>query len=221
MFKRMTFALMLVFGALSAAQAGEVLLENTIPSGDLFLQPPALTGAAPVFGIAGGVVIADAFTAPVTAALYQINVVVQYQDFPSAGVTGTSPMLLTLLTDSGNSPGTPIESWTVPLSPSDTSLIIVTVNSVTDPLLLAGDQYWVSEVPADPVHTGIGWGLASGIELPIAGSETGMNSGWMATDLNIANEFSVSGTATVPEPGTFGIGALVLLSMLASLRRKH
>ena len=220
---RITRTLILLLGVASAVHAGVITLENTIPSGSLFLQPPVLTGAAPVFGSGGGVVVADAFTAPVTAALYQISVVVEYEDFTSLGVIGTSPMLLTLFADSSNSPGTPIESWTVPLSPSDTSLTIVTVTSLTSALLMAGQQYWLSEVPTDPVHTGIGWGLASpgypGIQLPIAETNTGVNSGWGPTGLNIANEFSVSGT-TVPEPATLGISALVLLSMIGCRRAK-
>src|SRR3984957_14077837 len=196
MFTRIMRPLILVLGASGAIHAGIITLEDTIPSGNLWLQPPVLTGAAPVFGGGGGVVVANAFTVPTSAALYQISVAVEYEDFPSFGVTGTAPMLLTLLTDNGDSPGTPIESWTVPLSPFDTNLTILTVNSVNNPFLLAGQQYWVSEVPTDPVGTGIGWGLASagypGIELPIAESLTGVNSGWLPTGMNLANEFSVS-----------------------------
>jgi len=208
-------AFVLVLGAVSVT--GEVLLENTIPSGPLSLQPPVLTGAGPVFG-SGGAVVADAFTAPINATLDQISVVVEYEDLPQFGVTGTSPMLLTLFSDSGDSPGTPIESWTVALSPSDISLTIVTVNSITNALLLAGNQYWLSVVPTDPVSTGIGWGLTTpGTELPVTETETGMNIAWGPTTLNLANEFSVSGTS-VPEPATFGTAALVLLSILA--RRK-
>ncbi len=223
MFTGMTGALILVLGAAGVACAGVVTLEDTIPIGSLFLQPPVLTGAAPVFGRGGGVVVANAFTAPLSADLYQISVAVDYEDFSSFGVTGTAPMLLTLFTDSSDSPGTPIESWTVPLSPSDTSLTLVTVTSVTDALLVAGHQYWLSEVPTDPVGTGIGWGLASaglpGIELPVTGNDTGTNSGWRPTALNIANEFSVTGT-TVAEPATFGMSALIFLSMIVGVRAK-
>jgi hypothetical protein len=220
---RMKSASVFLLGAAGALHAGVITLENTIPVGPLYLQPPVLTGAAPVFGSGGGVVVADAFTPLVSADLFQISVAVEYEDFPSFGVTGTAPMLLTLFTDSSDSPGTPVESWTVPLSPSDTSLTVITVTSVTDALLLAGHQYWLSEVPTDPVGTGIGWGLASagypGIELPIAESTTGTNSGWMPTSLNIANEFSVTGT-TVPEPGTLGIGALLFPLMITVVRAK-
>jgi len=221
MFTRMTKALVLVLAAAGASHAAVVTLENTIPPGPLFLQPPVLTGAGPVFGT-GGTVVADAFTPLVSANLFQISVAVEYEDFPSFGVTGTAPMLLTLFADSSNSPGTQIESWIVPLSPTDTSLTIATVTSVTDALLVAGHQYWLSEVPIDPIGTGIGWGLASaglpGIELPIAETSTGVNIGWGPTTMNIANEFSVTGT-TVPEPATFGIGALGL-SILAGVRIK-
>jgi hypothetical protein len=217
----MATASILFSAAIGAAYAGPIVLENTIPSGSLFTQPPVLTGAAPLFG-GGGVVVADAFTAPVSAALSQISVVVDYEFFPTFDVTGTSPLLLTLLTDDGDSPGTPIESWIVPLLPSDTSLTIVTVNSVTHELLLAGDQYWVSVVPADPVHTGIGWGLTTpGTQLPVAQSLAGVNAGWSPAQLNLANEFSVSGT-TVPEPATLGTGALaVLLMIIGGVRGKR
>jgi hypothetical protein len=222
-FTRLAKALILIVTAVSAGHAGIVTLEDTIPSGNLLLQPPVLTGAAPVFGVGGGAVVADGFTAPISAQLFQISLAVEYEDFPTFGVTGTSPMLLSLFMDSGDSPGTLIESWTVPLSPSDVSLTVVTVDSITHSLLLAGQQYWLSEVPTDPVGTGIGWGLASaglpGIELPIAETNTGVNSGWGPTGPNIANEFSVSGT-TVPEPATFGIDAFVLLLLIAGPRSK-
>jgi hypothetical protein len=139
-FTGMTRALILVVGAASVVRSAVITLEDTIPSGPLFLQPPVLTGAAPVFGSGGGMVVANAFTAPLSADLYQISVAVDYEDFPSFGVTGTAPTLLSLFTDSSDSPGTPIESWTVPLSPSDTSLTIVTVTSVTDAVLVVGHQ---------------------------------------------------------------------------------
>jgi hypothetical protein len=156
MLARMTTALILVSAVIGTAYAGPIVLENTIPSGSLFTQPPVLTGAAPLFG-GGGVVVADAFTAPVSAALSQISVVVDYEFFLPVGVIGTSPLLLTLLNDDGDSPGTPIESWIVPLLPSDTSLTTVTENSITNALLLAGDQYWVSVRNG---HSGSGTGDA-------------------------------------------------------------
>jgi hypothetical protein len=216
----MTTVLILVIAAVGRSRAAAIILENTIPSGNLFLQPPVLTGAAPLFGT-GGVVVANAFTPSVNVALDQISVVVEYEDFLQFGVTGTSPMILTLLADNGDSPGTPIESWTVPLDPLDTNLTIVTVNSLANALLLAGDQYWISVVTADPANTGIGWGLTTpGIQLPIAESEAGVNAGWLPAQLNLANEFSVSGT-TVPEPGAFLIGAFGLLSMIALLRGRQ
>jgi hypothetical protein len=120
-FTEFTRTVILVLGVAGVVRAGVVALEDTIPSGSLFLQPPVLTGAAPVFE-GGGIVVANAFTAPLTAALYQISVDVEYEDLPSFGVTGTAPMLLTLFADSGDSPGSSIESWIVPLSPSDTKL---------------------------------------------------------------------------------------------------
>jgi hypothetical protein len=224
MFTRMMTALILL-GAVSGVHAGVVTLEDTIPSGPLFLQPPVITGAvlwispicslqSPICGY--GLVVADAFTPAVSANLYQISVAVAPEDF------GGTDMLLTLLTDSGDSPGTQIESWTVPLSTFDTSLTIITVTSVTDALLTAGQQYWLSVVPTDLTYnTDIGWGLASpgypGIELPVAESYWGANYEWNPTALNIANEFSVTGTTSaVPEPATFWIAALALCALSAA-----
>jgi hypothetical protein len=61
-------------------------------------------------------------------------------------------MLLTLFSDSSHSAGAPIESSTVSLDPSDTSLTMITVDSVTNALLPAGDQYWISVVLTDPIR---------------------------------------------------------------------
>jgi len=222
---RMISVLMLALGATGVTHADMVTLEDTIAS-DPFHQTTVLTGGAPVFGSGGGVVLANGFTVPVNAELYQIAVVVTYEDFPSFGVTGRSPMLLTLFNDSSNSPGKPIEAWTVHLSSSDTSLMIITVNSLTNSLLLAGQQYWLSVVPTDPVHTGIGWGLdysAGGypaMKLPMTETTTGVNSGWLPTELNVANEFSVSGIA-VPEPASFWTTAFVCLAVIGGLRIRN
>jgi hypothetical protein len=146
-----------------------VTLVNTIPTGNLAGQPPALTGAAPILG-GGGQVIADAFPMEVTATLDPVTVAVQYLPLPNG--LGTSPMLLTILSDNNNSPGTPIESWTVPFSPAETNLTLITVTSVTHAVLNGGQLYWNSVVPTDPTTTGIGWGLGAASpnspELPIA-----------------------------------------------------
>jgi hypothetical protein len=202
----------LILGAVYSLHAATIELVNTIPNGSLFLQPPVATFGAgsALFGAGSG--LADGFIAPTTVALNQISLAVAYEDFAEFGYTGRSPMSLTLLDDNGNSPGTIIESWIVPLNPADTNLTLVTVNSVTNALLLAGQQYWLAEIPT-AAGTAIGWGLASagypGIQLPIAvGSVIG---GWSATQMNLANEFSVSGT-TIPEPATFIISAAWLLA---------
>lgn len=192
MLKRVTRALILILGTVGAMQADSdtVTLVDTIPTNPLFLfpQPPLLTGAAPVFG--GALVVGSSpFTAPVSADLNQISVVVDYEYFPALDVTGMSPMLLTLSTDSGNSPGTSLENWTVPLNPPPD--FIVTVDSANHPLLAAGQEYWLSVVPTDPIGTGIGWGLTA------SGSTT---------------EFSVSGTVS-PEPTTFWLCGVIFFQM--------
>ncbi len=207
----------LLLGAVSAVHAAEVVLENTIPSGNLELQPPILTGAGLFLGNGGGV-LADGFTPAVSATLDQIGVFVGYDDFPSFGVDGQSPIVLTLFTDNADSRGTPIESWTVPINDnSPFGLEVTTVDSVLHPMLLAGQQYWLSEVPEDPLHTGVGWFLASagypGIELPITGNTMGTNNAWAPTEVNLANEFDVLGTA-VPEPAFFVMDALALTILL-------
>jgi hypothetical protein len=212
--------LLLAIPLVSVLSAGTVTLVDTIPSGNLFLQPPLITDGGSAFGRTGpGNFVAEGFIAPTDATISQIGVAVEYAFLP--GITGTSPMELTLFTDSGNLPGAAIESWTVPLDPNDTSLTLVTVNSVTNALLLAGQQYWLAEVPTDASGTAIGWGLASagypGIQLPQAFGVPGSNV-WSGGSENLATEFSVLGT-TVPEPATFATGALLILSILAARRK--
>jgi len=129
-------------------------------------------------------------------------------------------MELTLFTDSGNLPGAAIENWTVPLDPNNTSLTLVTVNSVTNALLLAGQEYWLAMVPTDGSGTAIGWGLAStspGIQRPQALSVPGSNV-WSGGAGYLVTDFSVSGT-TVPEPATFGTGALLIFLFLTARRK--
>jgi hypothetical protein len=198
MFTKVTRTLILVLGAVGAMQAEVVTLFDTIPSNplSLFPQPPLLTGAAPVFG-GTPTVGSSPFTPSVSADLDQISVVVRYEDLPVFGVTGMSPMLLTLSAGPGNSPGPTIESWIVPPGPPGASPI-VTVDSTTSPLLLAGLQYWVSVVPTDPADTGIGWGITA------SGSTT---------------EFSVSGTTAAPEPATFWFCGLIFFSLLITRAR--
>jgi hypothetical protein len=220
MLPNMMRTLILAISLISALNAGTITLVDTIPTGNLFLQPPVLTGGGFAFGNTGpGSILADGFTAPTTAVLAQISVAVQYVFLP--GLSGTYPMELTLFSSSGSLPGAAIESWTVPLAPNTTSLTLVNVISVTNALLLAGHQYWLGVVPTDASGTGIGWGLASagypGIQLPIASSAVGSNL-WSGGSNNLANEFSVSGT-TVPEPASLGIGALITLSMLMARRK--
>ncbi len=203
----MSKASVLVFAILNVAHAQVVTLVNTIPTGNLAAQPPALTGAAPLLG-GGGLVIADAFPMELTATLDQITVAVQYVPLPNG--LGTSPMLLTILSDNNNSPGAPIETWTVPFSPAETNLTLITVTSVTHAVLNAGQLYWVSVVPTDPTTTGIGWGLVAASPnspgLPIATSSLGTNSGWGPTNTSFANEFSVTGTTvTVVIPFAFAV----------------
>jgi hypothetical protein len=191
----------------------DTLLINTIPSGPLFLQPPVATGAGSFFGNEG-LVLADAFISPIDAAVDEIRVVAQYVPFLAPG---TSPLSLSLLSDTGNSPGSVLESYVGALDLSNPDLQIVTVESVSHPLLESGRQYWLSFTPVDPINTAIGWGLASadypGIQLPIAGNTTGTNSGWGPTTMNLANEFSVSGTSPVPEPSTWALLSIALLAI--------
>lgn len=208
MYTQMSKASVLVFVILNAAHAQVVTLANTIPTGNLAGQPPALTGAVPILG-GGGQVIADAFPMEGTAALDQVTVAVQYLTLPNG--LGTSPMLLTILRDNNRSPGTPIESWTVPFSPAETDLTLITVTSVTHAMLNDTQLYWISVVPADPTTTEIGWGLVApspnSPQIFIATSNLGMNSGWGPTHTSYANEFSVTGTtvATTPPPFIFSV----------------
>ena len=197
----------LVLAAVCTLHSETITLINTIPNGNLDLQPPVFMPGGNV-----RVTMADGFIAPETVALSQVSLAVAY-------VGGrTAPMYISILDDNGNSPGTELERWAFRLDYDATTLTVVTMTSNRNPMLLAGRQYWLALDPSDLSGTAIGWGLASsgypGIQLPIA-VRYGYDD-WDPTQLNLANEFSVSGT-TVPEPTNFRLSALSLLAATGAL----
>ncbi len=70
---------------------------------------------------------------------------------------GTGLVNFSVAADSGGTPGATLESFMNVLAPpSSSSSFLVTMNSITQPLLQAGSTYWLCAEPAEAT-TAIGW----------------------------------------------------------------
>ena len=137
----------------------------------------------------------------------------------SDGLGTAKDVDISLATDASNQPGTVLETFSLldVLGPSGTDNPLIVVDSVLDPLLLAGEQYWLIETPPTPGN-GVIW--QSGYITPNS-SERAISAGdgsWTVESVDPAGAFSVSGIA-VPEPGST---AFLAASILAAwiVRRK-
>ena len=150
------------------------------------------------------------FTATGTGSLFQVMV-------SPLALGATSPVTwpLTLYTDSAGEPGTVLETWNISVSNSGTVPIMVA--SVVQPMITAGDVYWL--VVQNTTQTSIadmGWENYSG--------DTG---GFWTAEFNtlntMAQAFPTEGLAgaeltTTPEPSSsalLGAGCVVLLGIVS------
>jgi len=153
------------------------------------------------------------FTATGSGSLFQVLV------SPFAfGATNPVTWPLTLYTDSAGEPGTALETWDISVTGSGVVPIIVT--SVVQPMITAGDVYWLVVQNTTPGSiTAMGWENYSG--------DLG---GFWIGDFNTLNSmiqvFPTEGLAgaeltTTPEPGSSILlvaGGLILLG-IARMRK--
>jgi hypothetical protein len=159
-------------------------------------------------GGASGQTIAASFVPTLSYDLGSVSVAVQY----SKGVDGLNSIIVAA--DAGDAPGAVIESFNnllFPVSPD-----IETVNSVLNPLLLAGQKYWI--VMTTTASTEM-WFFNDSSQTGLAYGNTGQATwGWDDTDSTPAFQVDSNGAAVVlPEPGT--IGMLLVALGLASFKR--
>jgi hypothetical protein len=97
-------------------------------------------------------------------------------------------------------PGAVLENFSNVTAPNG----LLTINSVTMPLLQAGQKYWLCDEPADP-NTYTGWALNNQGITNVCAVETSQG-GWfaLASPVVASPVFSISVTP-VPEPSTAGL----------------
>jgi hypothetical protein len=143
----------------------------------------------------------------------------------SQGIGSTNAVDISLATDASDQPGAVLETFHLmnALGPAGANNPPVLVNSLLNPLLLAGAQYWLIETPSVSGN-GVNWLTAFIVPNPAQRATSDGAGPWtVSTVASISNPgaFSISGTASpTPEPSTimlFAIGLLILGA--ASLRR--
>jgi hypothetical protein len=175
---------------------------------------PAST--AGIFDSAAGY-FATNFTASASGTLASIEF-----DLSETGSATAIPAWL--YADSGDEPGTLLESWSVPLPPyPEPSLTVLT--SVVNPVLSAGAQYWLV-FDEGSLNGFTNWlqndeNISGGIWL--AYSPTSLIQ-YDSTSQSAGLEVLSTSTSSVPEPGSgvlFGIGGLFLAGMARIQRRRQ
>ncbi|HEX3745808.1 MAG TPA: RHS repeat-associated core domain-containing protein [Bryobacteraceae bacterium] len=134
---------------------------------------------------------------------YTLNLIQTLMSFSS----GVNNMNVGLYTDSGGIPGTLLESWSLvnvlPPAPS-----IITLTSVVNPILMAGQRYWITAAMADPTSVGVWWINAIGDGLQGFASSS-LNGATFTPGANTVfgfHAFAVAGigsSSNVPPAATF------------------
>jgi len=163
---------------------------------------------------------AIAFTPSVTAALSDIGITLAY-------VSGQNSATIQLLGDSSGLPGSLIESWTVDnlfAFQGGTATPATFVTSTSNPILDAGQQYWVAGIagtPGDKANLLYWMAPQPATFTPFATSQDGGPYTIVPNPYVGDGGFRVDGTpVAAPEPSSlmmFGSGALGLLGVI---RRK-
>jgi hypothetical protein len=194
--------------------AGQIFFSNLVQPGNQFGPDPLGIGHTPSFtpGDTGQVLGATGFTPAAAFRLTSFDIALVY----AAGFTPNGPNQadVSLTNDAGGLPGSTIESWHLTNIPSACGLCpLTTVASVSNPTLLAGDQYWI--VASGGLQTFDLWTFtlsgSSFSPLAIRTVFNGVDSGWQLNSSGGGRQGAlvVSGDA-VPEPASLWLTILAL-----------
>jgi hypothetical protein len=207
MAKRLAETLAAGFIALAICQpVSAALLASTFGPGDTFF------GAS--YPIGNPVLqqeIAAAFTPGITASLETIRVAASFD-------SGVNNFTVYIAPDVAGEPGPSLESFTAlsfPVTPS-----ILTLNSVSHPLLSAESQYWVVMTAPDLGNSQGEWNLNNqGFSGVLARNFFG-GFVWRPDPEAATPAFDVSGVVVVPEPCTFGLALAGLAAVMMLPHRR-
>ena len=142
----------------------------------------------------------------------------------TAAVSPDNKVTVNVYSDSANTPGSILESFTgvvVPATPGSGSISAITLNSVSNPLLNNGTQYWIGVI-ATPVNLNVidFWRLNSTGTFGTVAQRAGAGGAWASAPQRTMAAFSVGGTA--PAPGSLlTLGILGATGVGFAIRRKR
>lgn len=210
MIRHLFLGTILLFATLPS-QAG-IIFSNLLQPGNQYAPDGLGIGHTPSFPNPGDYLLYGvAFIPSTTAQLTTIQA-------PLFVASGPNQIQAFLMSDSGGSPGSILESFllsNLPV-PAPGPFPLVTITSLLDPVLLGGHQYWF--VATGGPSTWAGWTLnlfqsdANDVqaEQSVVG---GVTQPWIVSSYTRAGALQVSGTS-VPEPSTpalFGCALLLLI----------
>jgi len=201
---------LLVVSACGTALAGPVVVYDSFGLGNTYITPGITFGCGATCWHDGGHTIALAFVPSSTVALTEIDTAAWWLSSPTN-------IVLSVAADSGDLPGTLLESFSASLSAAPA---MMQMGSALNPVLNGGSRYWlVFDVP-DPVNES---GMLAVSPLPGAVEEAYKIGGgpWMSGMASSQGAFRISGEA-MPEPSSAVLMATALTAILAArLGRKR
>jgi hypothetical protein len=204
-------ALAIVLGDCRSQAWAYVLFSNLGP-GDTYDGTQGYSVSAIGSEAAMEVAQAMPFTPTSSASLRSIELAVQL-------ASGTNAVNVQLLNDNGNSPGSVIETYLAvdQMVPFDMTSAgsLVKVDSLINPVLTAGTQYWVAAFPGAPDNWSI-WTLSNSDVRPTAESLDGGVT-WTVFPSSPVAAFRVN---AVPEPASLTISSLLVVAGLAVYNRR-
>jgi hypothetical protein len=199
----------LIFASRAQSSQPPVLVFNSFGPGNSYITY-ADWGISGASGLSGGFVgHAELFVPSVSGNLYSLQVAVGQLS------GGTGLVNFSVAADDGGTPGATLESFLNEQAPSPGSGVL-TINSITQPLLQAGATYWLCAEPAQST-TAIGWFVTDqGFKNDYA--QEGPPGQWTSGHITFENNgaFDVS-VLPVPEPSMMGL--MILGAGSFSLRR--
>jgi hypothetical protein len=192
----------LIFSA-SATRADETIYSNIPATSPFYVADSTYV----VNGVNSA--LAMAFTPSGSFDLTEIILGINYQGTPG-------PVTVTLNSDSGDAPGTVLESWSVTGMPdfySGVTNVLETATPTSTIGLTSGDQYWI-EISSTP-PTLSGWYFN---DTSAEGTIWGADFGTMTDQIN--GSFDVQGVSVTPEPATWLLCGIGLASVFLGKRRR-